>query len=90
MSLMQAITTPCASWTLLDTGTVSPQSPLTGGHQRLLPSLPHTVFCLHWLSELTNHLLPLLPVDLALYKQHRSIGKVNYPWLVTNNKIITL
>lgn len=32
----------------------------------------------------------MLPVDLAFYKQHGSIGKVNYPRLATNNKIIML
>lgn len=48
------------------------------------------VLCLHWRSELANHLLPVLLVDLAFYKQQRSMGKVNYPWLVTDNKIIIL
>lgn len=28
--------------------------------------------------------------DAAIYKQHRSIEKVNYPWLLTRNKIIKL
>lgn len=63
----------------------------TEDHQHLAPQpVTHAVFCLHWLSELTNHLLAVLPVDSAFYKPHRSIGKVNYPWLVTNNEIITL
>lgn len=28
--------------------------------------------------------------DAAIYKQHRSMGKVNYPWLLTRNEIIKL
>ena len=76
-----------------DIWTVGPQvnstyqrSSMSASH----PGLQKTVFCLLQLSEVTNHLLPMLPVDLAFYKQHGSIGKVNYPWLAANNKIIML
>lgn len=44
--------------------------------------------CLYQFLELPNY--TVLPVDLALCKRQSSIGKVNYPWLVTNNKITTL
>ena len=97
-SLIQAVTTTCAleqlsclldtplTRRLFHTRNSACRRSSTPGPQPVV----HAVFCLHWLSGFTNCLLSGLPVDLAFYKQQRSIGTVNYPCLVTNNKIITL